>query len=299
MQELNAFFKKSTNGRFFLEQPIRPRTLAWVLGRFPSVGAWALTNGFLKPWKRVRPATPVLNEWRLPLEVDGYSVTASVAGEGPLVILVHGWSGGSSQLEELRDQLIDANYRVAIFDAPAHGASRGRQANLPQFVQLTAQLATAVGPPTAVVGHSLGALAAGLAVADFDEKCRLVLLAPMPSLNFALDQYQETIGFDHGFREAIVHRIEKRFGFSTGEIDLKQALRRNGSALLVHDVDDRQVPAELSRNLAAEIPVVEYIETRGLGHKRLLNDTAVIECVLQFLQRSATPKTHSSPNTAN
>jgi len=55
-------------------------------------------------------------------------------------------------------------------------------------------------------------------------------------------------------------------------------------ALIVHDLDDREVPWEEGERYARYWPSSHLLSTTGLGHNRILGDTAVIGGVLDFLR---------------
>jgi len=42
-------------------------------------------------------------------------------GKGPLVVLVHGWTGHAGRLTRYVPALVDAGFSVLAFDAPGHG----------------------------------------------------------------------------------------------------------------------------------------------------------------------------------
>ncbi|MGZ5446135.1 MAG: alpha/beta hydrolase [Thermoanaerobaculia bacterium] len=44
-------------------------------------------------------------------------------GEGPAVLLVHGWGGHAAQFQSFVEPLVRAGFRAIAFDAPSHGSS--------------------------------------------------------------------------------------------------------------------------------------------------------------------------------
>src|SRR4029079_1563799 len=48
------------------------------------------------------------------------SIVAWSFGEGPAVVLAHGWNGRGGQLGAFVDPLVRAGFRVVTFDAPGH-----------------------------------------------------------------------------------------------------------------------------------------------------------------------------------
>lgn len=55
------------------------------------------------------------------MQVGGAPVTTYAWGEGPAVLLVHGWSSHTGCMAGFVDPLLERGFRVVAFDAPAHG----------------------------------------------------------------------------------------------------------------------------------------------------------------------------------
>lgn len=56
-------------------------------------------------------------------------------GSGPAWVLAHGWSGNSSQFYPLMEHIASQGFTAVAFDHPAHGASEGKHAHLPAFIE--------------------------------------------------------------------------------------------------------------------------------------------------------------------
>ena len=253
--------------------------LPLVYRAFPGVSSRVLSDRFLLPWKRL----PGLSGGeRTHVEVDGQKASFEITGTGPLVILAHGWSGASGQFVPLRERLLAAGFRVATFDAPAHGSSPGRTTSAAQFMRVIEHIARTAGPTHAVVGHSLGGLAAAMGIRGVAPR-GLVLLSPMPSFDFALDQFQMALRFDDRLRERVAERVMRQARFEREQARVELGLEAGVRTLLVHDQDDRRFPVGISRELAARHAWVEYVETAGLGHSKVLSDPAVLGRVADFV----------------
>ena len=107
---------------------LRPgmRALAWLS---PSAAAWALDRLWFRA-PRTRPDAAALaclmQGRRHDFLLHGRPVASwEWGGQGPWVVLVHGWGGHAGQLHAFVPALLAAGFRVAAFDAPAHGASGG------------------------------------------------------------------------------------------------------------------------------------------------------------------------------
>jgi pimeloyl-ACP methyl ester carboxylesterase len=254
--------------------------LPLVYRAFPGVSSRLLSDRFLLPWKRL-PGLASGAE-RTKVRVDGQRASFEVSGRGPLVILAHGWSGASGQFAALRDRLLGAGFRVATFDAPAHGTSPGRTTSAAQFMRVIEHIGRAHGPTLAVVGHSLGALAAAMS-AERVAPTGLVLLSPMPSFEFALDQFQQALRFDDRLRERVATLVMGKAKMERERAQIETGLELGARTLLIHDTEDRRIPVQVSRALAERFADLEYVETAGLGHSRGLGDEAVLERVTSFL----------------
>ena len=53
--------------------------------------------------------------------------------------------------------------------------------------------------------------------------------------------------------------------------------------LIVHDHEDRELPLRDAHAIAAKWPDSRVLETRGLGHNRLLRDPIIVQQVVAFL----------------
>jgi AcrR family transcriptional regulator len=87
-------------------------------------------------------------------------------GEGPTVLLVHGWGGRGGQLTPFVAPLRAAGFSVVAFDGPAHGASHGRIASVPLFAKAVHALSAHVGTVRGIVAHSMGAAGSAVALVE-------------------------------------------------------------------------------------------------------------------------------------
>ena len=86
--------------------------------------------------------------------IDG--IAAWRLGEGPAVLLVHGWEDDNSLWTPLIDALAPYGRAVVALDLPGHGFSEGDRAPLLLSAAAIAKVADAFGPIDAAVGHSFG-----------------------------------------------------------------------------------------------------------------------------------------------
>ena len=116
------------------------------------------------------------------LKVDGVNVHYVEAGEGPVVLLLHGLASSLFTWYRNVDTLVSAGYRVVALDLPGHGDSdkpRHLSYDPASGAELVHQFLEAQGiASVAAVGNSAGGLILGLvALAHPDFVQRLVLVA--------------------------------------------------------------------------------------------------------------------------
>lgn len=201
------------------------------------------------------------------------------------VLLTHGWAGDAQQMRGLGDAVAAAGFDPVLLDLPAHGASDGRRATLPQWVRALFTASATLGPWSGVVAHSLGALAVAHASARGLPAQRLVLLAPSPPPALFLRWYAAGLGLNESLAERMERSIARREGIGVEQFAPDWLGPRVAPpTLVVHDADDRTAPLAGGRALTEALRDARLQVTRGLGHRRILDDPAVIDAVAQHLR---------------
>ncbi len=231
----------------------------------------------------------------LAINKDGVRVVGRIFGpdDAPTAVLVHGWGGWWQQLGAHVHPLLDAGYRVVAYDAPSHGDSPvGRHGSRSTTVLEIADAYAAVlwqqGPADLVLAHSLGAMAAVWAYERGSGAGAYAFLAPMATVNSAVDGFHQVLGMGRRTRHSLVQRVESRIGHQFVEFDVEAMGRRLGTAdaapplLCIHDLGDPETPAQGSVAITTAWPGSDLLLTQGLGHRRLLWDDCVVRQVAEF-----------------
>jgi pimeloyl-ACP methyl ester carboxylesterase len=205
------------------------------------------------------------------------------------ILLVHGWEGRASQLGSLVDPLRQAGYRVVGFDMPGHGRSPGKSLDLPTVYAVIGGVAKAIGPLAGVVAHSfggagtMGAMQRGLLSAP------LVMIGSATRMRPGAEIVSKMLGLSDAGRAAFFEIIEERYGRDSWErTDLVNVCGDvEGPALIVHDVDDAEVPFEDALRLSKAWTSARLVATAGLGHRKILGEEPVIEEVVRFFLSTA------------
>lgn len=215
---------------------------------------------------------------------DSTTIKAWSWGEGPLVLLVHGWEGRGSQLAAFVRPLVEDGYRVVAFDAPGHGGSDGNRSSLPHFAYALRGVAEATSTPHAIIAHSLGCAAATLALREGLPANRLVFIAPPLEPVDYTRRFGEILQLDDSVVEGLQRRIEERFMRKWSDYSLALTAREMTAPLLIiHDRDDQETYWREGNALAEAWPGARLITTNGLGHRRVLREPELVEEARRFV----------------
>ena len=265
------------------------RLLARGLGTVSPALAARWAEGLFFTPQRHRPgatARAVLARGRpRTLEVCGERLALWSWGEGPRVMLVHGWSGSAGQLTAFVPPLVEAGFSVVAFDGPAHGQSTGRRTNLPTFARAVEAVAHATGGPVALIAHSMGASASAAALRDGLDVKRAVLIAPPSDPRTVLREYGDFLHLPPAALADMIRRFEARLGRPLSDYDVPAfaPALAHVQAQVVHDRGDREVPFRAGEAIARAWPGAQLVPTEGLGHNRILYTPAVVQRAVNFV----------------
>lgn len=216
-------------------------------------------------------------------------------GQGPRVLLVHGWNGRGAQLGSFVQPLVKAGYRVMTLDLPGHGKTAGKQTNLFEISKALCALNDLHGPFAAIIGHSFGVPCAVHAIGNGLQTDKLVSLSAPSGFTSLLKH------FTHYLRlpAHLQHDIERRLLTFVGTPTWKKFADHYAPvnvrlSLLVHDQDDHVVPLAEARQLLPYWQNTRFIVTSGLGHRRILKNRQVIEQTVSFIREE--PGQENRPN---
>ena len=226
------------------------------------------------------------NNYRTPF--DGGELSVTTWGEGPAVLLMHGWGGARAQMTGFVDPLSFAGYRVVAHDQPAHGESDGKTTNLLEIAPTMDLIAKREGPFHAIIAHSFGTLITSYALVNrnFPPPARLVYFGAFNQLMDSLPRFQVLAGLPDEIIDGLRSMIYENFGLDVLESITNESLtpQINIPALMFHDAADNVTPIDDSRAIARVWKSARLIETEGLSHRGALQSKTIHEQVIQFLK---------------
>ncbi|ANT67057.1 alpha/beta hydrolase [Aeromonas hydrophila] len=195
-------------------------------------------------------------------------------GQGPVWLLMHGWSGSAGQFYPLMSHIAAQGFTAIAYDHPAHGHSAGHTGHLPRFVrafdELVEKMTAEYGSLQGVIAHSMGgAVTLSSRRRELDT---LPLLLISPVLDYVPQLYGMVARSGYSIRlfDAVVKEIEQEYQHPLSTVDpLGRLAGRSGPAIIVHDEEDRFAPHGDSLR-ATQDGRTRLVSTRGLGHGRIL-----------------------------
>ena len=259
--------------------------------------AWVaeiLGNIWFTVFKKTAPPW-VLDFWQqadacVEVKTGDHRIPVYLWGKGPLVVMMHGWSGSGTQFRKFISPLVAAGYQVALFDAPAHGSNAGKRSDLVEFSDTLIAIQQRIGPVDTVIAHSLGAMAAVFATQRSLSIQRMILLAPHLDADKIFNSYKSLLNLNEKlarrFHRIVGEKMVEIIGHDNPwELLRPETLLANSPVpgLLIYDLDDEEVPQQLFEEIEQHWTRGRVIKTEGMGHNRLLKDEGIIQQVVDYL----------------
>lgn len=284
------------------ESPTRPNTNVRALPRWlpgtvnalyrlaPGVAGRVYLEAFLRPPRVAAPERE--RRWLDDTEprewsAAGRQVVGFSRGEGPAVLLVHGWAGRGSQLGAFIEPLVKRGYRVVGVDLPGHGHSPGSRSSIPECAWAVEAVLRDLGDVDAVVAHSMGGAAVTAAMratgGEISPVERLVLIGVADDVGALTRRITTTMGFDPGVYDQFQRLAERRFEVDFDDYVLSRDREPARRVLGLHADDDREVNLEEARAWADVWPRARFELRSGLGHTRILRQPEIVDRVVEFV----------------
>ena len=270
-------------------------SLSWVRGINATLGRvapqWAA--GRMRELF-VTPDEHAPRDWELPLLASSERVTLRFGlsalrwGEGPAVLLMHGWEGRPTQFATLIENLVGAGYGVIALDGPGHGRSPGREADIVLFARALLEAAGELPPLRAVIGHSMGGASALLATQMGLRTETLVTIGAPSNVLGVLRGFSKVVGLPPVARSRFIRMIESRAGIAARQLDVAR-YQLDFPGLVVHAEDDRYVRVSEAAAIHEAWPQSRLLRLPAGGHHRVMADAAVIDAILGLLEAVEEP----------
>jgi len=267
---------------------------------------WAAKNASIK---FLRPNRFAIKEWEKNAEQAGTRFNLSeqvsvirwsqspmaneivpndIKSENKQILLVHGWESRATQMYGLVKEFVKQGYTIFAVDMPGHGHSSGETSNAYLFSQTIKLAQQELGHFHAIIGHSMGAGAASIAVGKGVTTNKLVLISGPSSIENVLRRFSGFVGLNKKTTNKFIEFIGHYVGVPATDLDATKLLQScDIPALLIHDEHDIEVPVSESTRLAPVFNRSELFVTKGLGHRKILKSDEVFAKISSFVNAEA------------
>jgi len=203
------------------------------------------------------------------------------------VLILHGFSSTLTKFLHYVEPLVQNGMEVYAFDAPAHGISEGNTINVLQYRDLIQKINELYGPMNSYICHSFGGLALSLYAEKnlHNKETNIVLIAPATETTTALHYFSSKLGISKNLQTAIKNHIFEKSGMKAEEFSVRRALKQVPANILwIHDLDDDVTPwIDAEQVKKDNHPNIQFVNTTGLGHRRIYKDPVVAKQVVEFI----------------
>lgn len=200
------------------------------------------------------------------------------------ILLVHGWSGRGTQLVKFSDALLKLDYSIISFDAPAHGKSHGTTTIMTEFIETILELDKQFGPFEAAIGHSLGGMSLLNAFNNGFQLKKLVVIGSGDIVKDITDDFVSKLELQSEISDLLRQHFEKKSNRTMDSYSSFIAAKQiDIPVLVIHDEGDTEVPVKCAHHIHQHLKNGTLYLTHGLGHRKILGDSKVIEKTLQFI----------------
>lgn len=204
------------------------------------------------------------------------------------VLLLHGFSSRATNFNHFIEPLVQKGYEVLAFDAPAHGFSEGKMVNAVDYCEMILKVIKLYGPIDGFIAHSFGGIAISLAMETLPPHAgtKIVLIAPATETSSAIEGAFKMIGLkSKRLRSEFDQIVLEKSGKDVHWFSIRRAMNNiKASVLWIHDEEDDITPlGDALSVLEDQHPNIQFMITRGLGHRKIYRDGSVLDAIIKFL----------------
>ncbi|MFT5511797.1 MAG: pimeloyl-ACP methyl ester carboxylesterase [Bacteroidia bacterium] len=264
------------------------RVLGWLS---PAIGGRFAYYIFFKPY-RLKSHPLDLEKKKQGTQLDftiaGKKTQAWFWGKGPVVILIHGWSSKGFHYRKCIEPLVAKGFTVVVPDFPGHVNSEGESANVLEFKETLEAIVKHFGEVYALVGHSLGAMAGILLLAENKVQVKKMVVANAAIYTESIiNRFMEQIQGNDRIKAVLLKRLKAKFNMDFDYfsiIDRVKFITLKPEIFVIADKDDKEVDVE-EAIVFSKATNGELLITEGLGHNGGLKSDDVVRGIVNFLAK--------------
>jgi pimeloyl-ACP methyl ester carboxylesterase len=217
---------------------------------------------------------------------DGGRHVAWAWGNGPLVILVHGWNGRAAQLAPLALHIAALGFRCVAIDVTGHGSSPGKRTAWSCFIDDINSLTRSLGGDVhAYIGHSAGGLTMMAArqlkgIQARRYACICAPSYPAPPIAVVKKRLNPRPGTLVLYQDYIARQFDMTWEVLKSGVSYADA---GPDLLLIYDESDKFVAHTEGDRIHGLCHGSRLIKTRNHGHTKILVAPELMNALAEFL----------------
>lgn len=279
----------------FQQQKLKIPNLIILAGQFiafisPKLITLLAAKLFTRPTKHSIPK----REWQMDQnteqklinipKINKQIITYQYGKSDKKILLIHGWSGRGTQLVKIADELLKYGYSTVSFDAPAHGKSPGKNSIMVDFIASIIEIDKQFGPFEAAIGHSLGGMSILNAIKQGVKVNQTVIIGSGDIVQDIIEDFISNIKLKPIIAQKLQTYFEKKYNEPMNSYSAYIAAKEIMiPVLVIHDEDDYEVPVKAGIHIHQYLKNGELFLTKGLGHRKILGDSKVIQKIINFI----------------
>jgi pimeloyl-ACP methyl ester carboxylesterase len=214
---------------------------------------------------------------------DDFIQTYIWKGNDTIILLIHGWESNSSRWKKILPYLKKSGSTIIAIDGPAQGLSSGKEFTVPKYAEFIDIVAKKYQPHY-IIGHSMGGKTSLYYQYKYQNPSikKLVILGAPCDFSIILKNFTTLLSLNNTVTKALKNKYTLLLNLNIDQFASKEfASKINVKGLLAHDIEDTVVVFEEGKKIAESWKDVQFIQTKGLGHK--LHDDDLYRKIAQFL----------------
>ena len=210
------------------------------------------------------------------------------AGSGKKVLFVHGWESNSARWKPYINLLQKSDLDIYAIDGPAQGMSAGKSITVLRYAEAINEVVQRCQPEV-IIGHSLGGMACGYYLNNYQSDVQNMVLLSTPSgLSDMMYRYFDILGLSHKMMPALEALFWDRYNISPDSFSTANHLRHcEIEGIIIHDQKDDITPYHESLQIHEAWVPSKHIPTLGLGHS--LKDQRIIQGICDYIANETMP----------
>lgn len=204
-------------------------------------------------------------------------------GNETVILLIHGWESNSSRWKKMLPYLKKSGSTIIAIDGPAQGLSNGKEFTVPKYAEFI-DIAAKKYQPNYIIGHSMGGQTSLYYQYKYQNPSvqKMVILGAPSDFTIILKNFTSLLSLNNRIRKALEIKYTNFLNQHLDQFTSKEFVSKiNAKGFLAHDIEDTVVLFNEGKKIVESWKDVQFIQTKGLGHK--LHDDDLYRKIYEFL----------------